>query len=180
MTSRREVTASESDRAATCWLVANDPVPVTAWRDSVVDRIGYRPDSLYTETFWLPLVGPTSLWVMRRMARWLDDSPDGYAMPLQPLAREVGLTGEAKPSSPVVRSLVRLTHFRFLAVQGDVLACRCVLPPLSRGNVARLPGHLQAQHGEWMAYWRPLLREEPPSAHHALTLVERTDLNTRG
>ena len=55
---------------------------IVAWTDPVIDRLGYDPRSIYVETFWLGILGPTCTWLMRRLrhrarrqSRWLRPRP---------------------------------------------------------------------------------------------------------
>jgi hypothetical protein len=36
-------------------------IRIVGWPDPVIDRLGYDPRSLYVETFWLGILGPTTL-----------------------------------------------------------------------------------------------------------------------
>ena len=47
------------------------PIPsvaVEAWPDPVVDELGHDPRSTYVERFWLPVLGPSTVWFLRRVA----------------------------------------------------------------------------------------------------------------
>jgi hypothetical protein len=35
-------------------------ITIVPWTDPVIDTIGYDPRTRYAETFWLPVLGPTS------------------------------------------------------------------------------------------------------------------------
>ena len=142
------------------WLARTDPIPVVALDDPVVEALGFDPDSVYAETYWLPVIGPTALWALRRLTRWLEDSPDGYPLALAPFARELGLGDGSGRSSPVVRSLARLVGFGLVEIRCDLLMVRRRVPPLARRHVQRLPGHLAAQHQEAVAAGAPAARAE--------------------
>ncbi len=91
------MTASDTQ----AWIASTDPMPVVALDDQVVEALGHDPDSEYAETYWLPVIGPTALWALRRLTRWLDESPDGYPLAIAPLARELGLgDGAGRSSAP--------------------------------------------------------------------------------
>ena len=66
---------------------------VVAWVDPVVDTLGYDPRSWYVEQFWLPIVGPTSTWFLRRIAAGFDSEPGGFDLNLDEMARALGLGG---------------------------------------------------------------------------------------
>src|SRR5437764_609278 len=90
---------------AQVWLAQTDPIPVLALDDQVVEALGYDTQSEYAETYWLPVIGPTALWALRRLTRWLDETPEGFPLALVPFSRELGLGDGAGRSSPVVRTL---------------------------------------------------------------------------
>lgn len=111
-----------------------------------MEMAGHDPRSPYAETYWTASLGPTAILLLRRVAGWLEASPEGVAVPLPPLARELGL-GEGKGrNSPVMKCLARAVEFNMARVQGEALAVRRMLPPLARGHENRLPAHLLARH----------------------------------
>lgn len=141
------------------WLVGHDPVPVVAFSDPVVDALGYEPRSLYVEAYWLPILGPSALWALRRLNAHLDEHPAGFPLPLAPLARELGLGDGTSRHGAVVRTLARLVLFEMAHVVGGQLAVRRSVPPLARRHLRQLPGHVLAAHEEAEAH-RPLPRTE--------------------
>src|SRR4051794_13467885 len=52
---------------SSAWLASVDPIPVIAWTDAAVTA-GFAPTSLYVETYWLPILGPSATWALRRLA----------------------------------------------------------------------------------------------------------------
>ena len=136
------------------WLVEHDPVPVVAFDDTVVEALGYDSRSLYAEAYWLPILGPSAMWALRRINTHLDDHPDGFPLPLAPLSRELGLGDGTGRHSPVVRTLARLALFEMVLLLGGQLAVRRSVPPLARRHLSRLPGHLLAAHDDAIALHR--------------------------
>lgn len=125
---------------------------VRPWLDDLVDRMGYDPRSAYAERFWLGVLGPTSLWLLRRLAAGLEAAPDGFDLPLADTAGALGLGGDGA-SSPFVRSLKRCCQFEMARAEGPgVLAVRRHLPPLSRRHLLRLPESTQAEHAAWITH----------------------------
>lgn len=151
------------------WLADHDPLPVVALHDEVVDALGHDPRSDYAETYWLPVIGPSSLWALRRLVGWLDASPAGYPVPLAPMARELGLGEGTSRTAPLIRTLARLVVFELAAVQRDVLAVRRVVPPLAHRHVLRLPAHLAERHRVEV---EAALRTAPSSRHAAACSAE--------
>jgi hypothetical protein len=124
---------------------------ITPWTDPVVDTLGHDPRSWYSETFWLPTLGPTALLLLRHLADRFDRTPDGMTMVVADTAGALGLgTGEGL-NAPLMRSFGRLVQFDVACSTGDdAFAVRRFLPPVNRRHVRRLPVALQARHEEWV------------------------------
>ena len=54
------------------FIIEGPQIRIVPWLDVVVDRVGIDPRSSYAEHFWLGLLGPSSLWLLRRLAAELD------------------------------------------------------------------------------------------------------------
>lgn len=119
---------------------------VVPWADPVVDEIGHDPRSHYAERYWLPVLGPSTTWLLRRFARFLDDSPEGVELNIEELARELGLGERVGPNAPFGRTLRRCVSFEMAEWRDRALAVRRRLPPLARRHLKRLPGSLQEEH----------------------------------
>ena len=135
---------------------------VVGWPDPVIDRLGYDPRSLYVETFWLGVLGPTCTWLLRRFAAELDESPAGFDLDLAGTARALGLGGRSGRHSPFRRALARCVTFEMARREGPTtLAVRRRIPPLPRRHLLRLTPALQERHVHWMIPNRssPLLEE---------------------
>ncbi|MEO7837707.1 MAG: hypothetical protein ABIS21_08735 [Acidimicrobiales bacterium] len=124
---------------------------IRPWPDEVIDLVGYDPRSAYVEQFWLGVLGPSTTWILRRLASALEDSPDGCELNLIDEAAAVGLGGmKAVRSSPYLRALARLCQFELAEARMDgTLAVRRKVPPLSMRQVRRLPAQLAADHRQW-------------------------------
>jgi hypothetical protein len=124
---------------------------VVAWPDPVIDRLGYDPRSLYVETFWLGILGPTCTWLMRRFAAALDESPTGFDLDMADTARALGLGDRSGRQSPFRRALARCVTFQMARREGPTtLAVRRRIPPMARRHLDRLPVPLQERHAQWM------------------------------
>ena len=160
--------------------VGEVPPPTTllirAWVDPVVDRMGHDPRSPYVEQFWLATLGPSTTWLLRRLAAGLDDAPDGFELDLVGTARSLGLGSRRGVNSPFMRALERSRQFSLTRdLGGGQLAVRRKLPPLSRHQVARLPRPLQQAHADWQdaALAHPAADEQRRRARRlALSLFE--------
>jgi hypothetical protein len=132
-------------------LLPSDRLRVTPWPDPVIDALGHDPRSSYVEQFWLSVLGPSTTWLLRRLAAGLDAEPEGFDLALSETARSLGLGDKNGRHSPFVRSLTRCCQFGLAQVcGGDGLAVRRKLPPLNRHQVSRLPATLQDAHRRWL------------------------------
>jgi hypothetical protein len=127
-------------------------VHIVPWPDPVIDRLGYDPRSLYVETFWLGIIGPTSTWLMRRIAIGFDEQPTGFDLDTSEAARALGLGDRAGRNSPFRRAMARCVTFEVARRVGrDSLGVRRRLPPLPRRHLLHLPVSLQEEHRRWIA-----------------------------
>ncbi|MFZ0173384.1 MAG: hypothetical protein WAL04_17010 [Acidimicrobiales bacterium] len=125
---------------------AQQTLRVEAWLDPVVDEVGYDPRSAYVETYWLPVLGPSTTWLLRRLAAHLEEWPDGLELDLEELARALGLGERFGPNAPFARTLKRCVDFQMAEWRSEALAVRRHLPPLARRHLRRLPESLQNRH----------------------------------
>ena len=147
---------------------------IRAWHDDVVDQLGFDPRSPYVERFWLGVLGPSTVWLLRRVATGLEAHPDGFSLPLGDTARALGLGGDGA-SSPFARALRRCCQFDMARAEGPgVLAVRRRLPPLARRHLQRLPESIQAEHAAWEASSRHAtsMRDAERARQLALSLFE--------
>ncbi len=160
---------------------AIESIHIVGWPDPVVDRLGYDPRSLYVETFWLAVLGPTCTWLMRRFAAGLDDNPDGFDLHRSDTARALGLGDRAGRQAPFRRALSRCVTFQMARPQGPTtLAVRRRIPPMPRRHLQRLPDSLQERHAQWMTPVRssPALEEARRNARRLALALLASD-NTR-
>src|ERR1700729_743857 len=105
---------------------------VRPWVDQVVDALGFDPRSAYVGGFWLPMIGPSPTWLVRRLAAGLEASPAGFGCSAADLARWLGLGTPSGRNATLIRSLRRAADFELVRFEpdGTVLARRR-LPPLT-------------------------------------------------
>lgn len=143
--SEPEVTHRKSDSAL-------ETLRVITWRDPLVDSLGFDPRSAYVEHLWLPVIGPTSTWLLRRLTARLEQSESGLLIDLEDTARVLGLGARPGRHSPLARAVTRCVTFELARWQGTTtLAVRRMLPPLARRHLVRLPSELQQLHDQWTA-----------------------------
>jgi len=127
-----------------------DTLAIQPWPDGVIDALGHDPRSHYVEQYWLGILGPSTTWLLRRLAAGLEASPDGFDLPLAVTAQSLGLGSRGGRHSPFMRAFARCCQFDLAEARGDcAIAVRRKLPPLNRRQVQRLPAHLQAAHQAW-------------------------------
>jgi hypothetical protein len=131
-------------------LVFPSEFRVVALRDPVVETVGLPVHHAYVELLWLPVIGPSTTWMLRRLGSWAEACPDGVTVQLEELAGGLGIGSSIGASSTVQRSLRRLVRFG-LATWHDQLAVRAVVPPLSERQLRRLSPALQDAHHHLVA-----------------------------
>lgn len=154
---------------------------VVAWRDPVVDKLGHDPRSRYVEQHWLGVIGPSTTWLLRRLADRLDGETEGFDLHLVETATSLGLGMKNGRHSPFMRAIDRACQFGLARRHGaKELHVRRRIPHVTQGQLKRLPDALQRAHGDWQRAQLDLVDEE---GHHkarrlALTLLELgEDLN---
>ena len=149
---------------------------VRPWEDPVLDCQGHDPRSAYTESFWLPLLGPSATFLARKLASGLELDPGGFTLPADDAARSLGLGAKAGRRSPFNRTLTRLAQFRLVYLEtDDVVLARRRFPGLSRTQVSKLTPALREAHEAWRAAELktpalPAMREQARTL--ALTLLQ--------
>jgi hypothetical protein len=128
------------------WIGDHDPLPVTRWRDRVVDRVGFDPRSDYVETYWLVVLGPSCVLAARRLTDWLDTCPDGFEIALDAFGRTLGMSPSTARHSQLTRTLCRLIDFGMAAIDRDTYTVRTAFPPLAKRHLHRLPEYLLTHH----------------------------------
>jgi hypothetical protein len=125
-------------------------IRVVPWPDAVIDALGVDPRSAYVETYWLGVLGPSTTWLLRKLAARLEADPGGFDLDLEEMAARLGLGHRGGRNSPFMRSLGRCIDFELAEPRGPAaLAVRRRLPPLNRRQISRLPETLQQSHRRW-------------------------------
>jgi hypothetical protein len=142
--------------------------------DDIVDKLGFDPRSSYVEDFWLGILGPSTTWLLRRLAAGFEYSPGGFDLDLAEMARSLGLGDPRGQHSPFVRSINRTVQFGLAQISGpEELSVRRRLPPLNRAQLLRLSPALQARHAAWQAEQlaMPAAEEQRRATQLALSTV---------
>jgi hypothetical protein len=112
--------------------------------DPVLDSHGQHVTSRYVEVFWLPVLGPTSLWLLRHCSFHTEHGP--YTVDARTLGRSLGVGAGPGRHNPLIRSLDRLVSFHCGLRVFDRWALRTHLGPLPQRHLNRLPEALQEAH----------------------------------
>lgn len=126
-----------------------DRLGVLPWTDDVGSPTTHDPRSAYVETFWLPILGPSTTLLVRRMAAEFEHSPEGFEMDCIATSRELGLGTKMTRRSPFVRTIDRCVKFNLAQLTGGVLYVRQRMLPLSYHQIGRLSNRLQQLHQAW-------------------------------
>lgn len=130
-----------------------DSVVVRAWWDPDLAIRGFEPRSAYVERYWLGVLGPSAVFLIRRLARGLEEHPAGFRIDLADTARAIGLGAGTGRQSPIVRTIDRACMFGTMRRSGpDQLEVRTHLPKLTRRQLERLPLVVRRSHDAWLAH----------------------------
>jgi hypothetical protein len=129
---------------------SSESLLIRPWPDQLIESLGFDPRSEYVERFWLGVLGPSTSWLLRRLIAGLEESPNGFELPLAETARSLGLGDRGGRTSPFIRAIHRTMQFELAQARGSrMLAVRRKVPPLSRRQVEQLAPELQAAHRRW-------------------------------
>lgn len=128
------------------WLAAREEVRVAYRPARPTHTLGYGAASVYVETFWLPLVGPTALLALRRLDAWLANAPGEITISVRVLGESLGIGAGTGRRSAVVRTLTRLVNFRLASIDSETYMIHRELPMLSPRQLGRLPACLITAH----------------------------------
>lgn len=125
---------------------------VVPWRDATVEAVGFPARSDYVEWFWLPVLGPSATWLLRRIDAGFDEHPDGYLLDARETARALGIAARDDAGTIFARSIDRLQSFGVAHGSTSSYAVRRVLPPVSRRHLERMPTRLRDAHAAWVGH----------------------------
>jgi hypothetical protein len=120
-----------------------DPLPVRLKdKEPPWGRHGFAIHSDYVEHLWLPVLGPTASWALRRLVTLADEAGGALAVDLAELGASLGLGGHGR-HSPLNRALNRLIQFGPARWSGREFEVWPTLPPLLGFQLAAIPERLQ-------------------------------------
>ncbi len=122
-------------------------IQISAWIDPVVESLGFDPRSSYVEHFWLPILGPSCIFLLRRLAYLFDLDTATQEVSLREVSFEIGLGSPKGYGNSITRTLNRCIQFDMAKLlPNGTLTVRRSLPPLNQRQLARLPVDLQDLH----------------------------------
>ena len=134
-------------------------ITVRPWWDPQLAATGHPSRSEYAERYWLGVVGPSTLLLLRRFARGFDEFPGGFHIDVAETARALGLGRGTGRNAPLQRSIDRACTFGLARRVGPergagahpVVEVRLHLPHLAPHQLARLPESVRRSHDAWSA-----------------------------
>ncbi len=111
-----------------------------------VRQVGFPLDHAYVEQCWAPIIGPTSVLLLRRLpVLWREAMT--AEVDVAELAQSLGLGNSTGRNGMMQHTLERLERFRFAAFSGsEDLEVFTEAPPLSSRHLGRLPGWTVKRH----------------------------------
>lgn len=120
------------------------------WRDELVEEVGFGPRSMYVEMCWLPIMGPTTTWLYRRLGSWAEFNKDGVTVDTVDLSTSMGLGESLARNAGIARAIGRLIRFEAARWQADELHVRTALAPLPARSAQQLRGSALRLHEEML------------------------------
>ena len=127
-------------------LIHHGRMMITPWHDAALRDHGFPTLSRYVEWYWLPILGPTALLALRRMASAFEWYSNGYECHVEELASSLGLTYTDGTHNPFTRAVSRLMYFGVVRGTAHSLDVRTHLPIVPHAHLTRLHPGLQASH----------------------------------
>lgn len=149
------VTSSTSSPApAASTKVLPSTIRIAPLDDPMLVARGHHVRDVYVESFWLPVLGPSAVWLLRHASFHIERSGQ-YVVEPEVLGKRLGLAGVGR-NSPLLRTLDRLVGFHAAVKDGDgAWRFRLHLGDLPRRHLARLDEELRSAHAAYLAGYLP-------------------------
>jgi len=121
------------------WLIGHPVFEVLRWDDEYLAACGYDVRDRYVETYWLPILGPSAVLALRRVADQLEQCPTWAHVDLVDFGASLGIGGSTGRHTHINRTIARLVGFGLARIDGDGLYVRISIPPLPIRLRHRLP-----------------------------------------
>jgi hypothetical protein len=139
-------------------LIHHGRMMITPWYDEATKSDGFPTLSRYVEWYWLPILGPTALLALRRMASAFEWYSNGYESPVDELASSLGLTYTESSHNQFTRAISRLMYFGAVRGTAYSLDVRTSMPLVPPAHLARLHPGLRATHDVFLSAEREAMR----------------------
>ncbi len=124
---------------------------VTPWWDPGLATRGVDPRDPYVERFWLGTLGPSTVLLLRRFARGLDEHPEGFRVGVVDTSLALGLGRGTGRNAPITRTVNRAVSFDMMRrPDPGRLEVRTHLPLLGPRQLRHLPPLQRRLHDEWL------------------------------
>lgn len=124
---------------------------VTPWWEPRIATEGVDPRDPYVERFWLPVLGPSTVLLLRRFARGLEEQPAGFRVGVIDTSLALGLGRGTGRNSPIMRTVDRAATFGMLRHDGDRhIEIRTHMPLLAPRYTRQLTPVLRRLHRDWV------------------------------
>lgn len=144
-----------------------------------VRQAGFPLDHPYVEQCWAPVVGPTSVLLLRRLPLLWRQSLTADVDPAE-LAASLGLGHSTGRNGPLHRTLDRLVRFRFASEVGpSTFEVFTEAPPLAARQLDRLPAWTRTRHESLLSTHLERLAELHRPTPQPTDLTTRLDRLTR-
>ena len=151
-----------------------------AYPNLEVHRAGFPLDHPYLEQCWSPILGPSSVLLLRHTAQlWRDADP--AVIDSADLAQQIGLGKGRGTHSPLGHTLNRIVRFRFAQwTDPGVLDVYTEVRPLRERDLSRVPKWSASRHDELLgrhldSLTAPASASMAAPADHVSLMAQRLD-----
>lgn len=128
-----------------------DRFTVLPWWDPDLATSGVDPRDPYVERFWLGILGPSTVLLLRRFARGLEEHPEGFRVGVADTALALGLGRGTGRTAPINRTVNRAAGFGMLRrPTPERIEVRTHLPLLAARQLQHLPPVMRRLHADWV------------------------------
>lgn len=124
-----------------------DPVmKVTWWRDALTEEHGFPMIGEYVEKFWLPVVGPSAMWLARKLVCLMPGSAGvDREVDMEALATSIGIQPGLYVNAPATKSIYRLIRFGMARREDDTIDIRSHVGHVPPALARRFPEALRVE-----------------------------------
>ena len=124
---------------------------VLPWWDPDLATSGVDPRDPYVERFWLGILGPSTVLLLRRFARGLAERPEGFRVGVADTALALGLGRGTGRNAPINRTVNRAVGFGMLRRPSPGrIEVRTHLPLLAARQLQHLPVVQRRLRADWV------------------------------